>query len=246
MPAGVSFTTPTIETSPHQASGVKRYTHYPLPLTLHPPPQPCGKPLPRLHPTTPPPHHPMTAYTLDLTPITTLTHEQFYHLCMANPDLRLERTSTGALIVMSPVGGKSGNLEAALNGAVWSWNQFSGLGVVFSSSTIFSLPNGGDRSPDVAWVALERWQALSPDEQECFPPLCPDFVIELRSRTDKLPPLQAKMQEYLASGLRLGWLINPQDRQVEIYRPDQPVEVQPFPVRLSGEAVLPEFILELP
>ncbi len=188
----------------------------------------------------------MTAYTLDLTPITTLTHEQFYHLCLANPDLKLERTPTGELIVMSPVGGKSGNLEADLITAVGSWNRYTELGVVFSSSTIFNLPKGGDRSPDVAWVALERWQALSPDEQEKFPPICPDFVIELRSRTDKLAPLQAKMQEYLDSGLRLGWLINPQDQQVEIYRPDQPVEVRSFPVRLSGEAVLPDFVLELP
>ncbi len=196
----------------------------------------------------------MTAYTLDLTPILTLTHEQFYYLCMANPDLKLERTPTGALIVMSPVGGKSGNLEAELITAVGSWNRYTGLGVIFSSSTIFSLPKGGDRSPDVAWVALERWQALTPDEQEKFPPICPDFVIELRpplggaqaSRTDKLAPLQAKMQEYLDSGLRLGWLINPQDQQVEIYRPEQPVEVRSFPVRLSGEAVLPEFVLELP
>lgn len=188
----------------------------------------------------------MTSYTLDLTPIINLTHEQFYQLCIANRDLRLERTPTGELIVMSPVGGKSGNLEADLITAVGSWNQFTGLGVVFSSSTVFNLPNGGDRSPDVAWVALERWQALTSDEQEQFPPLCPDFVIELRSCTDKLPPLQAKMQEYLNSGLRLGWLINPQDQQVEIYRSGQPVEVRSFPVRLSGEAVLPEFVLELP
>ncbi|MDX2098349.1 MAG: Uma2 family endonuclease [Leptolyngbyaceae cyanobacterium bins.59] len=188
----------------------------------------------------------MTSYTLDLTPIISLSHEQFYQLCRANRDLKLERTPTGQLIVMSPVGGKSGNLEAELNGAVWSWNQFSGLGVVFSSSTVFNLPNGGDRSPDVAWVALERWQALTPEEQEQFPPICPDFVIELRSRTDKLPPLQAKMQEYLTSGLRLGWLINPHDQQVEIYRPGQEVEVQGFPVRLSGEDVLPGFVLELP
>jgi Uma2 family endonuclease len=118
--------------------------------------------------------------------------------------------------------------------------------VVFSSSTVFNLPNGGDRSPDVAWVALARWQALTPEQQEMFPPLCPDFVIELRSRTDKLKPLQAKMQEYLDSGLQLGWLINPQDQQVEIYRPRQAIEILPFPVRLSGEGVLPEFILELP
>jgi len=196
----------------------------------------------------------MTSYTLDLTPIATLTHEQFYQLCIANRDLKLERTPTGELVVMSPVGGKSGSFEADLIFAVSSWNRFSGLGVVFSSSTVFNLLNGGDprgiceavRSPDVAWVALERWQALTPEEQEQFPPICPDFVIEVRSRTDRLPPLQAKMREYLESGLRLGWLINPQDQQVEIYRPGQTVEVQSLPVRLSGEDVLPEFVLELP
>jgi Uma2 family endonuclease len=188
----------------------------------------------------------MTSYTLDLSSIVKLNYEQFYQLCLANPDLNLERTSTGEIIVMSPVGGKSGNLESDLNGAVWSWNKYSGLGVVFSSSTVFNLPNGGDRSPDVAWVASARWQALTPEQQETFPPLCPDFVIELRSRTDKLKPLQAKMQEYLDSGLQLGWLINPQDQQVEIYRPGQAVEILLFPVRLSGETVLPGFILELP
>ena len=188
----------------------------------------------------------MNSYTLDLTPVIKLTHEQFYQLCIANRDLKLERTPTGDLILMSPVGGESGNLEADLNAAVWNWNRYTRLGLVFSSSTIFNLPNGGDRSPDVAWVKLEQWQALTPDEQEKFPPICPDFVIELRSRTDKLPPLQAKMQEYLNSGLGLGWLINPQDEQVEIYRQGQAVKIQSFPVRLSGQEVLPEFVLELP
>lgn len=115
----------------------------------------------------------------------------------------------------------------------------------FSSQTAFSLPGGGDRAPDVAWVRLDRWQCLSQAEREGFPPICPDFVIERRSRSDRLPPLQAKMQEYLSSGLQLGWLINPQDRQVEIYRPTQPVEVVILPVLLSGEDVLPGFELGL-
>ncbi|MBD2323605.1 MULTISPECIES: Uma2 family endonuclease [Desertifilum] len=172
--------------------------------------------------------------------------EQFYQLCQANPNWQLERTAKGELTIMPPVGGVSGNREADLNGLLWLWNRQTQLGRVFSSSTIFRLPNGGDRSPDVAWVTNQRWDALTPEEQEKFPPICPDFVIELRSRTDSLSQLQEKMQEYLASGLRLGWLINPQAQQVEIYRPQQPVEVVQLPAVLSGEAVLLGFSLELP
>ncbi|NEO95689.1 MAG: Uma2 family endonuclease [Moorea sp. SIO3G5] len=182
---------------------------------------------------------------LNLEPITTLTREQFYRLCEANPDLQLERSPQGNLIIMTPLGGESGSIEANLIGDLIIWNRQTRLGVVFSSQTVFSLPGGGDRSPDVAWVALERWKALSQTEREGFPPICPDFVIELRSRTDRLKPLQEKMQEYLASGLRLGWLINPQDKLVEIYLANQPVEVVAMPVMLTGNEVLPGFSLEL-
>ena len=182
---------------------------------------------------------------LNLDPITTLTREQFFQLCQANPDLQLERSLNGELIIVTPIGGESGNQEANLIGDVIIWNRQTGLGVVFSSQTVFSLPGGGDRSPDVAWVELQRWQGLSQEERQGFPPICPDFVIELRSRTDRLKPLQNKMQEYLASGLRLGWLINPKDKQVEIYRLGQEVEVVGMPVVLSGEEVLPGFSLEV-
>jgi Uma2 family endonuclease len=182
---------------------------------------------------------------LDLSPITQLTREQFYQLCRANRDVPLERSPRGELIIVSPVGGESGNQEARLIIKVGVWNEQTGLGVVFSSSTIFSLPDQGDRSPDVAWVRRDRWDALTPDQRETFPPICPDFLIELRPRTDRLKPLQEKMQEYLDSGLRLGWLINPQDQQVEIYRPEQPVEVVAMPAVLSGEAVLPGFRLDV-
>jgi Uma2 family endonuclease len=147
---------------------------------------------------------------------------------------------------MSPVGGVSGNREADLITDLNLWNRQTQLGRVFSSSTIFRLPEGGDRSPDAAWVAIERWESLTPEEQEKFPPICPDFVIELRSRTDSLSQLQEKMQEYLNSGLRLGWLINPQAQQVEIYRPNQTVEIVQLPVSLSGEDTLPGFVLNLP
>lgn len=183
------------------------------------------------------------ATVLDLSPIIQLTHEQFYQLCMANRDVAMERSPKGELIIMTPVGGESGNQEASLIIKVGVWNEQTELGLVFSSSTVFKLPSGGDRSPDVAWVKRDRWESLTQTEREKFPPLCPDFVIELRSRTDRLTPLQEKMQEYLQSGLRLGWLINPQDRQVEIYRPNQPVETLLYPVTLSGEDVLPGFNL---
>ena len=182
---------------------------------------------------------------LNLEPITSLTREQFYQLCLRNPELQLERNPQGELIIMSPVGGESGKKEADLIFDIGNWNHQTKLGVVFSSSTIFSLPKGGDRSPDVAYVSLERWESLTPEEREGFPPICPDFVIELRSKSDRLKPLQEKMPEYLASGLKLGWLINPQQKQVEIYRPNQTVEIVNMPVNLSGEDVLPELNITL-
>jgi len=175
-----------------------------------------------------------------------LSNEQFYQLCQINENWRLEETAKGELLIMPPVGAISGNRESDLNGFLWLWNRQTKLGKVFSSSTIFTLPNGGKRSPDVAWIANERWEALTPEEQEKFAPICPDFVIELRSRTDSLSQLQEKMQEYLNSGLRLGWLINPQNQQVEIYRQNQAMEIVELPTTLSGEDVLPGFVLELP
>ncbi|RZM76120.1 Uma2 family endonuclease [Leptolyngbya iicbica] len=173
------------------------------------------------------------------------TDEQFYQLCINNPDLTLERDAQGALILMSPVGGESGNTELELGIDLGIWNRQTGLGKVFSSSTIFRLPGGGSRSPDAAWVELSRWQALTPEQRQQFPPIAPDFVLELRSRTDSLPPLQEKMWEYLNSGVRLGWLINPQDQQVEVYRQGQPPEVRSLPTTMSGEAVLPGFTLHI-
>jgi Uma2 family endonuclease len=174
-----------------------------------------------------------------------LTDEQFYHLCQVNETWKLERNQKGELLIMPPVGGNSGKQEANLILKVGIWNEQNQLGEVFSSSTIFRLPNGGDRSPDVAWVKRERWEALSEEDQEKFPPLCPDFVIELRSRNDFLTSLQEKMREYLASGLRLGWLINPQQQQVGIYRLDCDVEIINLPATLSGKDVLPGFVLSL-
>ncbi|MEM9216479.1 MAG: Uma2 family endonuclease [Cyanobacteria bacterium P01_F01_bin.150] len=188
----------------------------------------------------------MTAISLNLEPITReLTHEQFYDLCMVNKDVAMERSPQGELLIMPPVGGESGRKEAKYIFKLGAWNEQTELGEVFSSSTVFKLPGGGDRSPDAAWIRQDRWDALSSEDQDKFPPICPDFVIELRSQSDRLKPLQAKMQEYISSGLQLGWLINPQDRTVEIYRSGQAVEVKSYPVILSGEQVLPGFILEI-
>jgi Uma2 family endonuclease len=186
----------------------------------------------------------MTALTLNLDPITHLTHEQFRELCQANPDLKLERTAEGALIVMPPTGWESGRRNSSLNGQLWNWNERTQLGLSFDSSTGFILPNGAVRSPDAAWVKQERIAALNPDP-EGFLPLAPDFVIELRSASDRLKPLQDKMQEYIDNGVRLGWLLNAKDQAVEVYRAGQPVEVLYSPVSLSGEEVLPGFVLDL-
>lgn len=175
-----------------------------------------------------------------------LSDKQFYQLCQINENWKLEETARGELAIVPPVGAISGNQESDLNGFLWLWNRQAQLGKVFSSSTIFSLPKGGKRSPDVAWIANERWGALTPDEREVFSPICPDFVIEWRSRADSLSQLQDKMQEYLNSGLHLGWLIDPQNQQVEIYRQQQSVEIKTLPTALSGEDVLPGFTVELP
>jgi Uma2 family endonuclease len=187
----------------------------------------------------------MNTFVLNLKPIAHLTDEQFYQLCVANRDLNLEMSATGELIIVPPVGGESGNQEAELITDLEIWNRQTKSGKVFSSSTIFILPNGAKRSPDAAWVKLERWEALTPEQRKRFPPLVPDFLIELRSPTDKLTTVREKMQEYRENGLRLGWLINPQDPQVEIYRLGKAVEVVQIPAILSGEDVLPGFELQL-
>ncbi|BAZ67366.1 MAG: Uma2 family endonuclease [Pelatocladus maniniholoensis HA4357-MV3] len=174
-----------------------------------------------------------------------LTDEQFYQLCQINRELQFERTPKGKLIIMPPVGGESGNREAELMIDLGIWNRQTQLGYTFSSSTIFKLPNGADRSPDVAWIRRERWEALTPEQKRKFPPIAPDFIIELRSATDDLETLRQKMQEYLDAGVQLGWLINPQQQQVEIYRPGQDVEMRNFPTELSGENILPGFRLNL-
>jgi len=187
----------------------------------------------------------VAAIVLNLKPFVDLSDEQFYQLCQNHRDLKFERTVQGELVIVSPVGGEGGSHEADLIGDLVYWNRHTQLGKVFSSSTCFKLPNGATRSPDAAWIRWDRWQQLSPEQQKKFPPLCPDFVIELRSESDALEPLQQKMQEYINSGLRLGWLINPQARQVEIYRINQAKQVLNNPQQVDGEEVLPGFIFDL-
>jgi Uma2 family endonuclease len=185
----------------------------------------------------------MDSLTLDVKS-TRLTDEQFFELCSANRDLRFERSAHGQLIIMPPTGWETGNKNAELSADFVIWNRQTQLGKVFDSSTGFKLPNGADRSPDISWVSKDRLEALNADPAK-FLPLAPDFVVELRSQSDALKPLQTKMQEYIANGVRLGWLIDPKNQQVEIYRLGQEVEVLKSPVRLSGEEVLPGFSLDL-
>ena len=175
-----------------------------------------------------------------------VTPEQFATLAGTNRDLRLERTAAGDLIVNPPAGSESGRRNASVTGQLYAWSEVNeSLGETFDSSTGFELPNGANRSPDAAWVRQQRWEALTSEQREGFAPLCPDFVVELRSKTDVLKGLQAKMQEYIDNGAQLGWLIDPQNQRVEIYRPDQMVEVLAHPNELSGESVLPGFTLQL-
>lgn len=187
----------------------------------------------------------MTAITLNLKPFVELSDEQFYQLCLNHRELKFERTTEGDLVIVSPVGGVGGSQEADLIADLVYWNRQTQLGKVFSSSSCFKLPNGANRSPDAAWIAKQNWDRLTTEQQQKFPPICPDFVIELRSPSDALAPLQQKMQEYIANGLRLGWLINSQDRQVEIYTANQSKQICDRPQQIDGADVLPGFVLNL-
>lgn len=189
----------------------------------------------------------MESITIDLGSVINLTDEQFYQLAVSQTKgIKLERTPNGEIIVVTPHGAETSNRNIKILAQLETWaDKNEELGLAFDCDTEFNLPNGGHRSPDAAWISRDRWNALSDRERRTFPPICPDFVIELRSPSDRLKPLQAKMQEYLDSGLRLGWLINPQDKQVEIYRPSKATEVLQQPDTISGEDVLPGFILRL-
>jgi len=187
----------------------------------------------------------MTALTLNLHPVAQLTEAAFKALCASNPDAKLERTATGELVIMSPTGGETGRRNLNISMQLGLWNEQAGLGVAFDSSTMFQLPNGAFRSPDAAWVKLSRWEVLTDEEREGFCPLCPDFVIELRSPSDSLKTLRDKMTEYIDNGTQLGWLIDPKSKQVEIYRSDISPENLTAPQMLLGDPDLPGFQLNL-
>ncbi|MEH2359988.1 Uma2 family endonuclease [Nostoc sp.] len=174
-----------------------------------------------------------------------LTDEQFFQMCQKNRDYRFERTASGELLIMPPTGSDTGNRNFDIVVELGIWNKQTKLGKGFDSSTGFTLPNGAERSPDASWVKIERWNALTPEQQEKFAPICPDFVVELRSPSDSLKDLQEKMQEYIENGAQLGWLIDRKNKRVEIYHPGKNVETLDNPASLSGENVLPGFVLDL-
>jgi Uma2 family endonuclease len=188
----------------------------------------------------------MEPLVLDLSVVHPLTDGELFALCAAHKSLKIERTPNGALILMAPLGSESSTRESYLIYALYRWNQESGLGITFSSSGGFLLPDGSMRAPDAAWVAADRWHALTPTQREEFAPLCPDFVVELISKSDRLATLQQKMEEWVANGCRLAWLISPKDERAWVYRADGTVSaVTGFDQSLDGEAVLPGFTLPL-
>ena len=174
-----------------------------------------------------------------------LTREQFYRLCVDNPELRLELTARGELVLMSPTGAKTGHRNSELNYQLVGWAKRDGKGLIFDSSTVFSLRDGAMRSPDASWVLKERWDALGEEEQEKIAPLCPDFVVELRSPSDRLDVLQLKMAEYVENGAELGWLLDPVEKRVHVYRPGRNVECLERPKSLDGGEVLEGLIVDL-
>lgn len=182
---------------------------------------------------------------LRLEPVVRLTEEQFFELCQLNGELRIERTCEGDLLIMPPAGGESSNQNFKLTGCFSRWVDEDGRGIGFDSSGGFILPNRAMRSPDLAWVERSRWEGLKREERKKFVPLCPDFAVELRSPSDRLRDVQAKMEEYIENGLKLGWLIDPLEKRVYIYRPGMPVERLDDPRTVSGDPFLPGFVLEV-
>jgi Uma2 family endonuclease len=174
-----------------------------------------------------------------------LTDDQLYELCQLNPELRIERTAQGELLIMPPTGGETSKRNFDLIVAVGIWARQDNSGIAFDSSGGFILPNSALRSPDVAWIKRSRLEGLTEEQKRKFIPLCPDFVIELRSPTDSLRALQTKMQEYMDNGAQLGWLIDPEGKRVYVYRPDHPVECLEQPAEMSADPVLPGFVLDL-
>lgn len=182
---------------------------------------------------------------LHLRPALELDDRQFAALARQNPDFRLERTAEGDVLVMAPTGGETGHRNAGITAQLWTWALRDGTGAAFDSSTGFTLPNGSIRSPDAAWVRSSRLADLTAEQKGRFLPFCPDFVIELRSPSDNLAATQAKVDEYLANGARLGWLLDVPTRRVYVYRPDTPVVQLDSATTISAEPELSGFVLDL-
>lgn len=178
-------------------------------------------------------------------PSTSMSRDEFYAFCLANRDLRIERTATGEVIVMPPAFSDTGNRNFNMAAHLWVWAEQDGTGIGFDSSAGFTLPNGATRSPDAAWIRSEPWDALSEAEQASFSPICPDFVIELKSASDSLTKLKKKMEEWIENGACLGWLIDRKKWQVYIYRPDREPEILDAPQQVSGDPELPGFRLPM-
>ena len=186
-----------------------------------------------------------TEMRINFKAISGLNDKEFYQICRDNSDVKFERNAVGEILVMSPTGGETGIRNSDIIWQFVSWNKTCNLGYCFDSSTCFKLPNGANRSPDVAFIVKERWESLSSKEREIFPPIAPDFILELMSPSDSLKETQDKMQEYLDNGVKLGWLINRKNRQVEIYRQGKEKQVLENPESISGEDILPGFSLNL-
>ncbi|MBG1266912.1 Uma2 family endonuclease [Nostoc sp. WHI] len=187
-----------------------------------------------------------SALVLQIPPSMKMTDEQFFEFCQINRDLRIERNKFGELLIMPPTGSETGNREGNISGQLWVWSEQDGTGITFSSSTGFKLSTGAERSPDASWIKLERWNILTAEQQQRFAPICPDFVVELKSPSDNLQTLKEKMEEYMNEpGIQLGWLIDRKQRKVYIYRPGLPQECLDNPATVSGELILPGFILNM-
>ena len=182
---------------------------------------------------------------LQTRPALDMTNEQFFQFCRINRHYRIERNVTGELLIMPPVGSETGHHNAKLTQQLGNWSDEDGTGIDLDSSAGFTLPNGANRSPDAAWIKLEKWQAIPLEQRQKFAPVCPDFVVELRSPSDNLKPLQEKMEEYLENGASLGWLIERKNRRVYIYRPQLEVECLESPTIVKGDPLLSGFVLRL-
>lgn len=186
-----------------------------------------------------------TPLTVNLPAIAPMTHAQFYDFCLANRDLRIERTASGAVVIMPPAFADTGNRNIKIAQQLANWADQDGSGESFDSSAGFTLPNGATRSPDASWLRLDRWQTLTDEQKASFAPICPDFVIELRSASDTLTSLQDKLTEYMANGAVLGFLIDRKNRIVYLYHPNQEPSILDNPETVSGDPELSGFILQM-